>query len=181
MTVRTSLGGLENGSIGCGLGNKSSGEEYIIASAMSKKVGGVVKFINTRPATRSLQPAAIRNAALSQAAAKNGLITAIKAVVYVNVGANGGANSDLGEYLHDLQHTQCRPYELLVQQQCLQPCRTHERRRRESEHLVCGASHRHARREIQHGPINIQAPEHDNRGLHRSCHGHHVSQHGFRP
>jgi len=99
VNVRTSLGGNENGSMGNGLGNKSSGEEYIIATAMSKKSGGVVKFLNTRYtqtlATTSRYP---ERGYLTGACDSSGNITAMKAVIYANVGANGGANSDLGAF-----------------------------------------------------------------------------------
>ena len=98
VTVRTSLGGLENGSVGCGLGNKSSGEEYIIAAALSKKAGGVVKFLHTRYGNTLSTSARYPQRIYFQAAALGGKITAFKGVVYVDVGANGGANSDLGEY-----------------------------------------------------------------------------------
>lgn len=98
VTVRTSLGGFENGSIGTGLGNKSSGEEYIIAIAMSKKAGGVVKFLQTRYGECLATTNRFPERAYITAAAQNGKITAFKGVVYANVGANGGANSDLGEF-----------------------------------------------------------------------------------
>ena len=98
VTVRTSLGGFENGSVGTGLGNKSSGEEYIIAAALSKKSGGVVKFLNTRFTNTLATSCRWPQRCYITVAGKNKKITAIKAVVYVNVGANGGASSDLGEY-----------------------------------------------------------------------------------
>ncbi|MGD0510566.1 MAG: molybdopterin cofactor-binding domain-containing protein, partial [Candidatus Micrarchaeaceae archaeon] len=98
VTVRTSLGGFENGSVGTGLGNKSSGEEYIIAAALSKKSGGVVKFLHSRYTNTLATTARYPERAFITAAAKNGVITAFKAVIYANVGANGGANSDLGAF-----------------------------------------------------------------------------------
>jgi len=98
VTIRTSLGGFENASIGCGLGNKSSGEEYIIATAMSKKAGGAVKFLQTRYTNSLATTNRYPERAYVTAAAKNGIITAFKGEVFANVGANGGANSDLGEF-----------------------------------------------------------------------------------
>ncbi|MGA2200114.1 MAG: molybdopterin cofactor-binding domain-containing protein, partial [Nitrososphaerales archaeon] len=98
VTVRTSLGGAENASIGTGLGNKSSGEEYIIATAMSHKAGGVVKFLNTRYTNSLATTNRYPERAYLTGAAKNGKLTALKAVIYANVGANGGANSDLGAF-----------------------------------------------------------------------------------
>ena len=98
VNVRTSLGGFENGSIGNGLGNKSSGEEYIIATAMSKKAGGVVKFLQTRYTNSLATSNRFPQRAYITAAGKNGILTAFKGEVFANVGANGGANSDLGEF-----------------------------------------------------------------------------------
>ena len=98
VTVRTSLGGFENGSVGTGLGNKSSGEEYVIASALSKKAGGVVKFLHTRYTNTLATTNRYPERGYITAAAKNGVLSAFKVLVYANVGANGGANSDLGEF-----------------------------------------------------------------------------------
>jgi CO/xanthine dehydrogenase Mo-binding subunit len=98
VTIRTSLGGNENASIGTGLGNKSSGEEYIIATAMSKKSGGVVKFMHTRTTNSLATTNRYPERGYLTGAAQNGVITAFKAVIYANVGANGGANSDLGAF-----------------------------------------------------------------------------------
>ena len=98
VTVRTSLGGFENASVGCGLGNKSSGEEYVIAAALSKKAGGVVKFLHTRYTNTLATTNRYPERGYITAAAKNGVLSAFKVVIYANVGANGGANSDLGEF-----------------------------------------------------------------------------------
>jgi len=96
ITVRTSLGSISGWGMGIGTGNKSSGEEYIIATAMSKKSGSPVKFFHTRithtAATSDRWPCR----GYITAASQNGAITAVKLVGYSNVGANGGANSDLG-------------------------------------------------------------------------------------
>jgi len=110
--VRTSLGGNENASIGCGLGNKSSGEEYIIAVAMSKKSGGVVKFMHTRYTNSLATTNRYPERGYLTGAAQNGVITAFQATVYANVGANGGANSDLGQFyaIYNVNNIQCVSY-----------------------------------------------------------------------
>jgi len=101
VTVRTSLGGSDAAKggpqVGCGLGNKSSGEEYILATALSRKAGGVVKFLHTRFSHALGTSARFPERAYITIAGKNGLITALRAVIYANVGANAGAQSDLGE------------------------------------------------------------------------------------
>ena len=98
ITVKTGLGNNTAWGMGLGSGNKSSGEEYIIATAMSRKSGSPVKFMHTRlshaTATSNRWPCR----GYVTGAAQNGKITALKLVGYSNVGANGGANSDLGYY-----------------------------------------------------------------------------------
>ncbi|MDG6903143.1 MAG: xanthine dehydrogenase family protein molybdopterin-binding subunit [Nitrososphaerota archaeon] len=98
VTVRTSLGNIKGWGIGLGSGNKSSGEEYIIATALSKKAGSPVKFLHTRTTHASATSNRFPERAYITVAGKAGKITAFKAVVYANVGANGGASSDLGEF-----------------------------------------------------------------------------------
>ena len=96
ITVRTSLGSIAGWGMGLGSGNKSSGEEYIIATALSKKSGSPVKFLQTRTTHQTVTSSRWPCRGYITAAAKNGQITAVKLVGYSNVGANGGANSDLG-------------------------------------------------------------------------------------
>ncbi|MDG6901391.1 MAG: xanthine dehydrogenase family protein molybdopterin-binding subunit [Nitrososphaerota archaeon] len=96
--VRSSLGNFKGQGEGCGLGNKTSGEEYIIATAMSKKAGMPVKFMHTRTSHAVATTNRFPERAYITVAGKAGMITAFKAVVYANVGANGGASSDLGMF-----------------------------------------------------------------------------------
>jgi len=102
VTVRTGLGGSDatkgGPQVGCGLGNKSSGEEYVIAAALSRKSGGVVKFLHTRFTHALATSNRFPERAYIKIAGKNGLITAVQAVIYANCGANAGAESDLGEF-----------------------------------------------------------------------------------
>lgn len=102
VTVRTGLGGNDsskgNPVVGNGLGNKTSGEEYVIATALSRKAGAPVAFFHSRKSHALATSARFPERAYIKIAGKNGLITAVKAVVYANVGALAGAESDLGNY-----------------------------------------------------------------------------------
>jgi len=96
VVVKTSLGTIAGWGFGLGSGNKSSGEEYIIATAMSKKSGSPVKFMQTRTTHSTVTSFRWPCRGYITLAAKGGQLTAVKVVGYSNVGANGGANSDLG-------------------------------------------------------------------------------------
>jgi CO/xanthine dehydrogenase Mo-binding subunit len=95
ITERVGLGGTSGGSLGGGFGNNDSlYEEAVLAVALSKKAGmSPVKLVMTKSgnslATRTRWP----YRAYITAAAKNGLITAVKAVLYINSGAVAGPGS----------------------------------------------------------------------------------------
>ena len=101
INVKTNLGGDDattGGCItGCATGNKTSGEEYVIAAAMARKTGGVVKFLFTRAAHACATTDRFPMRAYVSISAKNNLITGIKAVIYTNTGALSGAESELSE------------------------------------------------------------------------------------
>jgi carbon-monoxide dehydrogenase large subunit len=96
IVVKTSLGNSTGWGMGVGSGNKSSGEEYVIATAMSKKSGSPVKFFHTRITHTLATSYRWPCRGYITVASQNQTITAVKLVGYSNVGANGGANSDLG-------------------------------------------------------------------------------------
>jgi CO/xanthine dehydrogenase Mo-binding subunit len=99
---RTNLGGNDATTGGCvdggAFGNKLSAEEIVVAAAMSKKSGGVVKFAQTRYGQARFTVNRYPFRAYVTIAAKNGLITALEAVEYCNVGAVAGSESELSEF-----------------------------------------------------------------------------------
>ena len=105
ITQRVGLGGSSGGSLGGGFGNNDAlYEEAVLAVALSKKAGmSPVKFVFTRfgntLATRTRWP----YRGYVTIAAKNGLISALKAVLYVNSGATAGvvSTSFLVDYYED--------------------------------------------------------------------------------
>jgi xanthine dehydrogenase molybdenum-binding subunit len=102
INVRTALGGDDattggGGVVGCGLGNKTSGEEYVIAVAMAKKTGNPVKFGHTRYTHATATTDRFPFRGFVEISAKGGLITGIKARIYVNCGALSGSESELSE------------------------------------------------------------------------------------
>ncbi|MCL4355533.1 MAG: xanthine dehydrogenase family protein molybdopterin-binding subunit [Nitrososphaerota archaeon] len=107
--VTTSLGGYEDGgALGNGLGNKTSGEEYVLAAVLAKKVGAPVKFIHTRMThaltTTNRWPI---TAKIKLGAMSDGTLTAIDAVYYCNVGGRGGAQGS--DAVSDLYNTYVCP------------------------------------------------------------------------
>ena len=108
VTVRTALGGYEGGgTMGTGLGNKTEGEEYLIAVAMSRKAGSPVKFMHTKLtntlATTNRFPA---RGYVKLGATSDGKLSSMIFNVYFNSGANGGAvGSDTVTDLYDLYVT----------------------------------------------------------------------------
>jgi len=102
INVKTGLGGDDattgtGGVTGCAFGNKTSGEEYVIAAAMARKSGGVVKFMFDRATHACATTDRFPFRAYVTISAKNGLISGLKAVIYVNTGALSGAESELSE------------------------------------------------------------------------------------
>ncbi|MDG6914281.1 MAG: xanthine dehydrogenase family protein molybdopterin-binding subunit [Nitrososphaerota archaeon] len=91
--VSTSLGGYEDGgALGNGLGNKVSGEEYILAAVLAKKVGAPVKFVHTRlTQARTTTNRWPYTASFRLGAMSDGTLVAIDAVCTANVGGRGGA------------------------------------------------------------------------------------------
>ncbi|MHB2036398.1 MAG: xanthine dehydrogenase family protein molybdopterin-binding subunit [Nitrososphaerales archaeon] len=93
VTVSTSLGGYEDGgAIGCGFGNKTTGEEYILAAVLAKKAGAPVKFVHTRfsHALSTTNRWPLRGY-VKLGAMKDGTLTAMDVQLYANVGAHGGS------------------------------------------------------------------------------------------
>ena len=93
VTVSTSLGGYENGgTLGCGFGNKTNGEEYFVAAILSKKAGAPVKFIHTRftHALSTTNRWPLRGY-VKLGATSDGTLTAMDIQLYANVGGRGGA------------------------------------------------------------------------------------------
>lgn len=102
VNVRTALGGDDattggGGLVGNAFGNKTSGEEYVIATAMSKKTGSPVKFGHTRYTHACATTDRFPFRGYVSISAKNGLITGIQATIYVNTGALSGSESELSE------------------------------------------------------------------------------------
>jgi len=102
INCKTNLGGNDATTGGCidggAFGNKLSAEEIVIAAAMARKSGGVVKFAQTRFGQHRFTVARFPFRAYVTIAAKNGLLTAIKAVEYSNCGAVAGSESELSEF-----------------------------------------------------------------------------------
>jgi CO/xanthine dehydrogenase Mo-binding subunit len=91
--VSTSLGGYESGgALGCGFGNKTVGEEYIIAAVLAQKAGAPVKFIHTRfsHALSTTNRWPLRGY-VKLGATSDGTLTAMDIQLYANVGARGGS------------------------------------------------------------------------------------------
>ena len=102
IVCRVGLGGADtttgNPVAGCASGNKTSGEEYLTAVALSKKAGSPVKFLNSRVTDALATTARFPMRAYITIAGKAGKITAVKASVYSNVGALDGAETELSEF-----------------------------------------------------------------------------------
>ena len=102
INVRTALGGDDattggGGLVGNAFGNKTSGEEYVIATAMAKKTGNPVKFGHIRYSHACSTTDRFPFRGDVSISAKGGLITGIQAVIYVNTGALSGSESELSE------------------------------------------------------------------------------------
>ena len=102
INVKTGLGGNDattgtGGVVGNAFGNKTSGEEYVIAAAMARKTGGVVKFMFNRATHACATTDRFPFRGYLKISAKNNLITGLQAVIYVNTGALSGAESELSE------------------------------------------------------------------------------------
>ncbi|HVP22436.1 MAG TPA: xanthine dehydrogenase family protein molybdopterin-binding subunit [Conexivisphaerales archaeon] len=95
VTVKSALGGTEGGGVvGMALGDKVSGEELVLSSFMSMKVGAAVKYGPTR-FDQALNNTSARfpiRAYLKFGGTKDGTMTAMQGQFYVNVGAYGGSN-----------------------------------------------------------------------------------------
>ncbi|MDG6924249.1 MAG: xanthine dehydrogenase family protein molybdopterin-binding subunit [Nitrososphaerota archaeon] len=100
INVIESVGGDDatgGGQCGNAFGNKTSGEEYVIATAMSKKSGLAVKFGHTRYTHATATTDRFPFRGYVSISGKNGLITGIRARIYVNTGALSGAESERSE------------------------------------------------------------------------------------
>ena len=94
VTVSTALGGNEGGGVlGMALGDKIAWELLAVAAFMSQKTGIPIKAAFTRwdQATWSSARFPV-HATIQLGATSAGMITALKAQVYVNTGAYGGSN-----------------------------------------------------------------------------------------
>jgi len=95
ITSRNSLGATSNAAAGGIFGNSTTTDFLIIAAAMSKKVGAAVKWVPSRyensRATTNRWPT---RGYLTFGGTKAGVLTAMKAELYFNMGARGGAIAD---------------------------------------------------------------------------------------
>ncbi|MDG6953555.1 MAG: xanthine dehydrogenase family protein molybdopterin-binding subunit [Nitrososphaerota archaeon] len=91
--VSTSLGGYEDGgALGNGLGNKSTGEEYVLAAVLAQKIGAPVKFVHTRLThARTTTNRWPLSATFRLGAMNDGTLVAIDGIYTANVGGRGGA------------------------------------------------------------------------------------------
>jgi CO/xanthine dehydrogenase Mo-binding subunit len=114
VVVKTALGGVEGGHVlGMALGDKVSGEELVIAAAMSKKAGAPVKYGPTRfdQALNTTNARFPMRAYVKFGGKRDGTFTAIQARVIANVGAYGG--SEGSDTISDFYHAYVVPNVLL--------------------------------------------------------------------
>ncbi|MDG6949356.1 MAG: xanthine dehydrogenase family protein molybdopterin-binding subunit [Nitrososphaerota archaeon] len=116
--VSTSLGGYEDGgALGNGLGNKVSGEEYILAAVLAQKIGAPVKFVHTRLThARTTTNRWPFSASFRLGAMNDGTLVAIDAVCTANVGARGGAQGSdaIGDFYNTYVCPNMRFYSIPV-------------------------------------------------------------------
>ncbi len=116
--VSTSLGGYEDGgALGNGLGNKVSGEEYILAAVMAQKIGAPVKFVHTRlTQARTTTNRWPFTATFRLGAMNDGTLVAIDAVCTSNVGGRGGAQGSdaIGDFYNTYVCPNMRFYSIPV-------------------------------------------------------------------
>jgi CO/xanthine dehydrogenase Mo-binding subunit len=94
VVIKTALGGVEGGHVlGMALGDKVSGEELVVAAAMSKKAGAPVKYGPTRfdQALNTTNARFPMRAYVKFGGKRDGTFTAMQARIITNVGAYGGS------------------------------------------------------------------------------------------